>query len=93
MGLSGLFKVTFKLIWSQQDGNIDSNLGLLFSKVVPLNILWKILVLVTGFIFCRSFGCLLVPFGCLAALSLTEAVTSCCMVFHKQSVSHCLGKK
>lgn len=87
MGLSGLFKVTFKLIWSQQDGNIHSNLGLLFSKVVPLNIPRKILVLVICFIFCRSFGCLLVSFGCLAALSLTEAVISCCMGFHKQSVT------
>ncbi|RLW01003.1 hypothetical protein DV515_00008409 [Chloebia gouldiae] len=36
MGLSSLFEVTFKLIWSQQDSNIHSDLGLLFG-VSPQN--------------------------------------------------------
>lgn len=59
------------------------------SKVVPLNFPWKIPALVTGFIFRRSSRSLLVSFECLAAFSVTPAVTNCCKGFH----SHPLGKK
>ena len=56
----------------------------MFGKAAPLNFPWKIPAPVIGFLFCGPFRSLLVSFECLAAFSVTQAVTNRCEGFHKQ---------